>query len=114
MAILFAAFQSVAHAVTMGMLRALARSAWPKPRSHLPAIATRGGVGHGPRGHVAAVAVTAPLFGELKQDGPDSRAAEDTPYRFTMVERAWHVARPHASLVHAFDDLDEAVGFVLP
>jgi len=29
-----------------------------------------------------------------------------------MVERAWHVARPYASLVHAFDDLDEAVGFV--
>jgi hypothetical protein len=34
------------------------------------------------------------------------------PYRITLVERAWHVTRPHASLVHAFDDLDEAVGFV--
>ncbi|WP_428668817.1 hypothetical protein [Reyranella sp.] len=34
------------------------------------------------------------------------------PYRITMVEREWHVARPHASLVHAFGDLDEALAFV--
>ncbi len=28
-----------------------------------------------------------------------------------MGEMAWHVARPHVSRVHAFDVLDEAVGF---
>lgn len=29
-----------------------------------------------------------------------------------MVERSWHVGRPHASLVSAFDDLDDALAFV--
>ena len=43
MAILFAAFQSVAHVVTTGVLRALGSLGWPKPRRPLPAIAIRGG-----------------------------------------------------------------------
>jgi hypothetical protein len=33
-------------------------------------------------------------------------------YRITGVERGWHVLRPHASIVHAFDDLDAAEAFV--
>src|SRR5947199_5631835 len=44
--------------------------------------------------------------------GPIPARQKNTPYRITMIGPAWHVARPHASLVHAFDDLDEAVGFV--
>lgn len=44
--------------------------------------------------------------------GPIPARQRSPPYRITMIGRAWHVARPHASLVHAFDDLDEAVGFV--
>ena len=44
--------------------------------------------------------------------GPIPARQKSPPYRITMVERAWHVARPHASLVHAFDDLDEALAFV--
>lgn len=44
--------------------------------------------------------------------GPIPARKKTPPYRITLVERAWHVARPHASLVHAFDDLDEAVSFV--
>ena len=37
---------------------------------------------------------------------------KNPPYRITMVERAWHVGCPHASLEHAFDDLDDALAFV--
>lgn len=34
------------------------------------------------------------------------------PYRITMVDRGWQVLRPHASLAHAFDDIDAALSFV--
>jgi hypothetical protein len=44
--------------------------------------------------------------------GPVPARQANPPYRITMVDRGWHVARPHASLVHAFDDLDEALAFV--
>jgi hypothetical protein len=33
-------------------------------------------------------------------------------YRITLCDEAWHVVRPHASLAHAFADLDQAFAFV--
>ena len=41
-------------------------------------------------------------------------AAHKTPlYRITLVDKAWHVRRPRATLDHAFASLDEATSFVL-
>jgi hypothetical protein len=34
------------------------------------------------------------------------------PYRITMVDGQWHVRRPHGTLAHAFDELDDALTFV--
>lgn len=40
-------------------------------------------------------------------------AAKRNPlYRITLVGQEWHVRRPHASLSHAFMDLDQAEDFV--
>jgi hypothetical protein len=34
-------------------------------------------------------------------------------YRITLVDQAWHVRRPRATLDHAFASLEEATSFVL-
>jgi len=36
----------------------------------------------------------------------------DPIYRITLVNKAWHVRRPRATLDHAFDNVDDAVAFV--
>ena len=33
-------------------------------------------------------------------------------YRITLVDHAWHVRRPKATMDHAFDSIDAAVVFV--
>ena len=33
-------------------------------------------------------------------------------YRITLVDRAWHVRRPKATMDHAFASIDEAMTFV--
>jgi hypothetical protein len=33
-------------------------------------------------------------------------------YRITLVDRAWHVRRPRATMDHAFASIDEAMTFV--
>ena len=33
-------------------------------------------------------------------------------YRITLVDRAWQVRRPRATMAHAFDSIDEATEFV--
>ena len=41
-------------------------------------------------------------------------ATHKTPlYRITLVDKAWHVRRPWATLDHAFASLEEATSFVL-
>ena len=37
----------------------------------------------------------------------------DPFYRITLVDKAWHVRRPRATLDHAFASLEEATDFVL-
>jgi hypothetical protein len=39
---------------------------------------------------------------------PDKKAL----YRITLVDRAWHVRRPKATMDHAFASIDEAMTFV--
>jgi hypothetical protein len=34
------------------------------------------------------------------------------PYRIIAVDRGWHVRRPGSTLVHAFDELSDALAFV--
>ncbi|MGL1423619.1 hypothetical protein ACSTJ1_00310, partial [Vibrio parahaemolyticus] len=36
----------------------------------------------------------------------------EPPYRITLVDHRWHVRRPHATMDHAFDKLEDAVAFV--
>jgi hypothetical protein len=33
-------------------------------------------------------------------------------YRITLVDHSWHLTRPHASMAHTFDKLDDAFTFV--
>jgi hypothetical protein len=40
------------------------------------------------------------------------RRSSAEPYRTTLVGKEWHVRRPHASISHAFDRLDQAESFV--
>jgi hypothetical protein len=40
-------------------------------------------------------------------------AHKDPFYRITLVDKAWHVRRPRATLDHAFASLEEATAFVL-
>lgn len=35
-----------------------------------------------------------------------------SPYRIVSVGRGWHVRRPRSTLVHAFDELQDALAFV--
>jgi hypothetical protein len=37
---------------------------------------------------------------------------KDPLYRITLVDEAWHVRRPRATLDHAFDNVDDAMAFV--
>jgi len=40
-------------------------------------------------------------------------AHKDPFYRITLVDKAWHVRRPRATLDHAFASLEAATSFVL-
>ena len=56
----------------------------------------------------------------LKGARPSLRGTRVTPmlqrteplYRITLVDEAWHVRRPRATLDHAFDNVDDAMAFV--
>ena len=37
---------------------------------------------------------------------------KDPLYRITLVDEAWHVRRPRATLDHAFNNVDDAMAFV--
>ena len=37
---------------------------------------------------------------------------KDPLYRITLVDKAWHVTRPRATMDHAFTTIDEAMAFV--
>jgi hypothetical protein len=38
--------------------------------------------------------------------------AREPPYRITLSDHSWQVMRPHGSMPHAFDELDDALEFV--